>query len=244
MLNTTIFYDNSKYFTEGYYIWTLWGACANINTDDESVTTVTSENLSENSFLTGENRLIYLGAISSAIKYTNATIKYTNSSSGEIDPTTAKIEDTSYTGMTMKFPEASSGVFVNQATTSSGYGIGGIDNSSKGYAALYWIKADDTTGSNIVKLLGDGNGVATVENLNTAKSSWNYKTSAGGIANNYSEIGENVDVFDFATIMGERGTYFELIYDTTFNIDNTSTSILNSYNYTGFTIGSLTVTLA
>lgn len=245
MLNTKIFYDNAKYFTEGYYFWAIFG-----NTYDGTGDYTDANNIinsfDASSLINGSASFINLAAISTPIGITttdttttyNAFVKASDGSNADASANYLNnngTTDNNTTTLIYTFPSASSGLLVNESTVASGVGMaGGIT------VALYWV-----TKAAAVKLglLVNENGtpVASGVNFDAAKVKWGYTNSNGTAAALFTGVASTTKTL--TNVAGTRGTDFELIYYTEATTDTTSTGVLNSYNYTGFTIGSLTVTL-
>lgn len=232
MLNTKLFYDNQKYFTSGYYIWTIFGPVTDGTNDGAAVDT--------SKFFDGSISFLNLGALSApvpaGIDNTNAIVYYGSDSDNRINAATPAVSDSSTTSIVYRLPSVSSGVFVNRATSSSSIGVGASSSSSgvQGYAVLYWLSSSAVNGLNIADLTND--------NINDAKGTWGYVNSSNEAAGLYTEINDTNSVKTFASLAGSRGTDFEMIYYANTQLQS-GTSVLNSYNYTGFTVGNLTITL-
>lgn len=239
MLNTKIFYDNAKYFTEGYYFWAIFG---NTYTGENGEYTTTSNPFAATDLIDGNVKFINLAAISAPIGITttaNSTTTYNAFVSA--DTTTTYLNNGGTTAdntttLTYTFPPASSGLLVNESTVTSGVGIAGNIT-----VALYWVTKAAAVN---LGLLVDENGtvITSGDNFDNAKKKWNYIDSKGA-ADLFTGISSTVTTKTLAGVAGTRGTAFELIYYTTTTANGSSTEVLNSYNYTGFTVGSLTVTL-
>lgn len=210
MLNGSIFYDNKKYFTSGYYSWLIFGTP--VISGSSAETSVTSDAITTIKATSFKN----LGAFSTPVEANgNAISNFLNNSSAVDQAEEAN-------AIQFTFPKATSGNIVNISGEETADGV----NASNGYAALvYFDNADSVT-----KVFG---GVSV--DLGEAKKKWNFIKSAGVAAEMVNSVSADTTVLSLDSL----DTNSTIIYTTGVNIS----SVLNSYNYSGFTVGNLTVTL-
>lgn len=218
MLNGNVFYDNAKYFSNGaYYSWFIYGKA-----QDSTKTAITStvdknlysDNTTDIVLMNGEVSLRSLGAFSTP--KAGATYAFT----GDSESSSTGIDASN---LRFTFPTADNGTIVNLCSTSSDAGI------MAAKAALIWFKNADAVNS----VLGSVN-----PTLVNAKVKWGFlKSGETGAADLASDIGD----VKVKTLKELGNSNVAVLYTT--NISSVS-SPLNSYNYSGFTVGSLQVTLS